>query len=181
MNVDQILKELDRGIERLQRARAVLTNAETTAKAAPAAVKRGRPAGSKSVAKVVAAPAARTVSDEARAKMAAGQKARWLKVKRAAKREERKAALAVAPKPVVARREAVKAVPAKPTAVKKAVAKKVPKPVVAKKVVKKAAVAVKKQLAKKASTKAVARKINAVNETPQSTASTLAPAAPATS
>ncbi len=93
MNTDQILKELSLEIVRLQDARAVLASIEEvgsmirrpvpTTKAMSA--KRGRPPGKESAPTVVAKPAKRSLSEEARARIAAAQQRRWAKVKKAAK------------------------------------------------------------------------------------------------
>ncbi len=97
MNLDQILREFDLEIGRLQQARAILVGTETTITR-----KRGRPAGTTSAKKVSMTPAVRGLSDEARAKMAAGQKARWDKVKQA----KRIAAPSIAAKPAASKRAA---------------------------------------------------------------------------
>jgi len=67
MSTSELLSEIDAEISRLQEARALLG-------ANGYAAKRGRPAGKK-----------RTLSADARARIAAAQRARWAKQKRAAK------------------------------------------------------------------------------------------------
>jgi hypothetical protein len=72
MKSKPIIAELDAEIARLQQAKALLTG--TTVKRGP-----GRPSKSST------APAKRILSPEARARIAAAQKARWAKVRKAAK------------------------------------------------------------------------------------------------
>jgi hypothetical protein len=86
MSTEQILTEIDRGINALQKARALFLKdgaVELKAKAIAA-----------NTAKVTRGPAKRTakggMSDEGRAKIAAAQQKRWAKVKR----EKNKAAKA---------------------------------------------------------------------------------------
>jgi hypothetical protein len=91
MDIQHIALEIDAEISRLQQARALLAGTETVVKPKPR-----RPAGASLLNKK---KAVRTLSAEARAKIAAAQKARWAKSKRAAKKEARNAvALAVAKK-----------------------------------------------------------------------------------
>jgi hypothetical protein len=76
MDTIKILAEIDAEIQRLQHARSVL-NGGTVVKRGP-----GRP--KRSVSGVSsAAPKRRRLSAEARAKIAAAQKARWAKAKKA--------------------------------------------------------------------------------------------------
>jgi hypothetical protein len=78
MNIPEILSELDAEIARLQHVRSLLSGSSS-----PATATRGRPKGS-----VSAAPkktAKRTLSPEARARIAAAQKKRWAKQKKAVK------------------------------------------------------------------------------------------------
>lgn len=82
MNTEAIIATLDGEIARLQQAREILTVAVNINGAA--SLKRG-PGRPKKAATVVA-PKKRSVSAEAKEKMAAAQKARWAKVKRAAKK-----------------------------------------------------------------------------------------------
>jgi hypothetical protein len=89
LNTNDIVVQIDAEISRLQQAKALLAGAGNTAKKKP-----GRPAGvaglprearlepTKPLAKV---KAVRTLSPEARAKIAAAQKARWAKSRKAAK------------------------------------------------------------------------------------------------
>jgi hypothetical protein len=81
MDTNDIVIEIDAEISRLQRARALLSSIETTVKRKP-----GRPSGASIPRK---AKAAHTMSAEARAKIAAAQKARWAKTRKAAKKEVR--------------------------------------------------------------------------------------------
>ncbi len=85
MDVKKILTEIDAEISRLTQVRALLSQAGIEAP------RRGRPRGSinsPKPAKVAAkkSPAAkRTMSAEGKARIAAAQKARWAKQKKAAK------------------------------------------------------------------------------------------------
>jgi hypothetical protein len=71
METKGILAEIDAEINKLEQVRAILTGSAKTARP-------GRP-GAKSAAKK------RQLSPEARARIAAAQKARWAKAKKAAK------------------------------------------------------------------------------------------------
>jgi len=88
MSTKQLLTEIDRGINALQKARVLCLKSEAVA---PKAKK----------AKVTKAPAKKAarggMSDEGRAKIAAAQQKRWAKVKRAKNKAAKaaKAALAV--------------------------------------------------------------------------------------
>jgi hypothetical protein len=73
MEINTILAAIEAEIQRLQQARTLLAG-DTGAKRGP-----GRPKGS------AAGPKKRRLSPEARAKIAAAQRARWAKAKRAAK------------------------------------------------------------------------------------------------
>jgi hypothetical protein len=79
MTLDAILASIDEQINKLQQARAVLTDGVV----APAATKGpGRP--KKTAAPVAAkAPKKRVMSEDARARIAAAQKKRWAATKRA--------------------------------------------------------------------------------------------------
>src|SRR5260370_12764524 len=90
MDTNTIVLEIDAEISRLQQARAILTGTNTRWKRKP-----GRPAGASlpSITKAV-----RTLSAEARAKIATAQQARWAKSRKAAKKEARNAATAPAAK-----------------------------------------------------------------------------------
>ena len=112
MNTNDIVVQIDAEISRLQQAKALLASTGTTVKRKP-----GRPAGvaglpkktrlepTKPLAKV---KVVRTLSPEARAKIAAAQKVRWAKSRKAAKSTSGTvAARAAQPK---------KSVPAKKTA-----------------------------------------------------------------
>ena len=71
MSMNQLLAEIDRGIAILQKARALCLNGEA---AAGTKVKPGKPART---------PTKSSMSEEGRARIAAAQKKRWAKVKRA--------------------------------------------------------------------------------------------------
>jgi hypothetical protein len=117
MNTTDIIIEIDAQISRLQEAKALLAGTGITIKRKP-----GRPSGVSSPgnatsyipAKSTAKPAAkRTVSTEAREKMAAAQKARWAKTKKAAKREARAIAATPAVKSTTPNGAILKTAPAK--------------------------------------------------------------------
>jgi hypothetical protein len=72
MTTDTILAEIDAEILKLQQVKALLTG--STSKRSP-----GRPSNSVPIAKK------RTMSAEGRARIAAAQKARWAKAKKAAR------------------------------------------------------------------------------------------------
>ena len=72
MNTEDILHHLDIEIARLQKVRFLLANQATP-------TRKGRPLGSKN------APKKRTLSPEARAKIAAAQRKRWAAQRKAAK------------------------------------------------------------------------------------------------
>jgi len=86
MAIQDIVSEIDAEILRLQQVRSLLTGTHPVAKA-----KLGRPVGVKSSKKT---EAKRTLSPEARAKIAAAQKLRWAKFKKAAKKAGTKKAVA---------------------------------------------------------------------------------------
>ena len=90
MSTKQLLAEIERGINALQKARTLCLKAEAVApKARVTAAKTAK------TAKVPAKKAAKGgMSDEGRAKIAAAQQKRWAKVRRA-KKKAAKAALAV--------------------------------------------------------------------------------------
>jgi hypothetical protein len=75
MDTTQILTRLDEEIARLQQVRALLTGESTKRKP-------GRP--STQAAKVALPAKKRTMSAEGRARIAAAQRARWAKAKKAA-------------------------------------------------------------------------------------------------
>jgi hypothetical protein len=88
MSTKQLLAEIDRGINALQKARVLCLKGEAAAPKAKAT----------KVTKALAKKAARGgMSDEGRAKIAAAQQKRWAKVKRAKNKAAKaaKAALAV--------------------------------------------------------------------------------------
>jgi hypothetical protein len=102
MNTADIIVEIDAQISRLQEAKALLAGPEITVKRKP-----GRPSrvslpdkGTRSIsAKSATKPAARrTLSAEARAKIATAQKARWARARKAAKKATRSVAAAPAVK-----------------------------------------------------------------------------------
>ena len=88
MDTREIVSELDAEIARLQQAREFLIGIGTPAKRKP-----GRPAGTKSPSKTASlrpqkptgkSKPRRTLSPEARARIAAAQKARWAKTRKMA-------------------------------------------------------------------------------------------------
>jgi hypothetical protein len=100
LNTGSIIQEIDLEISRLEQAKAILSG--TAVKRSP-----GRPKQTQAVLKTVAIePTKRLLSAEARARIAAAQKLRWAKSRRAAKKAVKKAV--------------VKSVPAKKAPVKKA-------------------------------------------------------------
>ena len=107
MALSAILSVIDAHISQLQQARQLLSGSEVaTGSAALPAKQRGRPPA---IRKEEAKPAGkRTMSEEARARIAAAQKKRWAKSRKAAK----------AAPPIVAEKKA--AAPAKKVALKKA-------------------------------------------------------------
>jgi hypothetical protein len=108
MDTNDIVLEIDAEISRLRQARAILSGTSTLVKR-----KAGRPSGT-NLPK--AAKARRTMSAEAREKIATAQRARWAKTRKAAKRQQAGA---------VATATSVKSPAPKGTAVpKKAAAKK---------------------------------------------------------
>lgn len=79
MNPEEILKAIDAQIAQLQQARELIAGSAT---AEPVAPRRGRPKGSTNKTREAAAKATkRTMSAEARARIAAAQKRRWAKQK----------------------------------------------------------------------------------------------------
>jgi hypothetical protein len=74
MNTSEILNQINAEIARLQQVKTLLTGEQTKRKP-------GRPT---KPAKKTPATKKRTLSPEARARIAAGQKARWAKAKKAA-------------------------------------------------------------------------------------------------
>jgi hypothetical protein len=90
MNTSIIIAQIDAEITRLQQAKALLTGVAT--KKSP-----GRPKAAKAVTMTTATkPVKRIISTEAKARMAAAQKKRWAKVKRAAKKAAKATELAAA-------------------------------------------------------------------------------------
>jgi hypothetical protein len=79
MDTNDIVLEIEAEISRLRQARALLSGTDTILKR-----KRGRPAGM-SLPKT--AKVAHKMSTEARAKIAAAQRARWAKTRNATKKE----------------------------------------------------------------------------------------------
>jgi hypothetical protein len=92
MDTNNIVSEIDAEISRLHQVRALLTGTSTTAKRKP-----GRPAGTSLPKKT---KAVRSLSAEAREKIAAAQRARWAKSRKAAKKEVRNVAAPAAKKEV---------------------------------------------------------------------------------
>ncbi len=78
MNIQDIVVEIDAEISRLQQVKALLTGSSATEKR-----KAGRPANTSLAGK---ARTRRTLSAEARERIAAAQRARWAKSKKAAKK-----------------------------------------------------------------------------------------------
>ena len=91
MDTESIIQEIDSEISRLEQAKAILSG--TVDKRSP-----GRPKRAKSVIKTVAAePTKRVMSAEGKARIAAAQKLRWAKSKRADRKAAKKAAVKVVP------------------------------------------------------------------------------------
>jgi hypothetical protein len=109
LDTETIIQEIDSEISRLEQAKAILSGA--TVRRSP-----GRPKRTQAVAKTVAdEPTKRVMSAEGKAKIAAAQKLRWAKSKRA----DRKAAKKAAVKSVLAKKALVKkAAPAKSSEIK---------------------------------------------------------------
>jgi len=108
MDTESIIQEIDSEISRLEQAKAILSG--TTVKRSP-----GRPKRAQSVIKTAAEPTKRVMSAEGKARIAAAQKLRWAKSKRA----DRKAAKKVAAKSVPAKKAPVKkTAPAKSSEIK---------------------------------------------------------------
>ena len=87
---ESILSSIDAEIAKLQQARTLLAGLPASP-AASEAPRRGRPKGAKNAietasAKKASAKAKRTLSEEARMKIAAAQKKRWAEQKKAAKK-----------------------------------------------------------------------------------------------
>jgi hypothetical protein len=109
MDTANIIQEIDSEISRLEQAKAILSG--TVVKRSP-----GRPKRPQSVIKTAAAePIKRVMSAEGKARIAAAQKLRWAKSKRA----DRKAAKKAAVKSILAKKAPVKkAAPAKSSEIK---------------------------------------------------------------
>jgi hypothetical protein len=86
MNIQDIVVEIDTEISKLQQVKALLSGTSTTEKRKP-----GRPVNASLPGKV---RTRRTLSAEAREKIAAAQRARWAKSKKAAKKAARSTAAA---------------------------------------------------------------------------------------
>ena len=98
MSTKQLLAEIERGINALQKAHALIVKAEAVAPKAKATAAKTAPAKTGKVTKVPAKKAAKGgMSAEGRAKIAAAQQKRWAKVKREKNKAAKaaKAALAV--------------------------------------------------------------------------------------
>ena len=108
MSTKQLLAEIERGINALQKARTLCLKAEAVApKARVTAAKTAHTKAAKAT-KVPAKKATKGgMSDEGRAKIAAAQQKRWAKKKRATKAAAKKAA--VAPVATAAAKETQKA------------------------------------------------------------------------
>jgi len=85
MNTEAIVEALDNEIARLQKVKALLSSSNTNALAGEIKRSPGRP---KKAATVVAPKKRKSMSPEARERIVEAQKARWAKVKRAAKKAE---------------------------------------------------------------------------------------------
>ena len=91
VDTESIIQEIDSEISRLQQAKAILSGTVVKRSA-------GRPKRAKSVIKTVAAePTKRVMSAEGKARIAAAQKLRWAKSKRADRKAAKKAAVKVVP------------------------------------------------------------------------------------
>jgi hypothetical protein len=91
MSTKQLLAEIERGINALQKAHALIVKAEAVAPKAKATAAKTAAAKTVKATKVPAKKAAKGgMSDEVRAKIAAAQQKRWAKVRR----EKNKAAKA---------------------------------------------------------------------------------------
>lgn len=102
MTIDDIVVQIDSQILRLQQVRALLAGTDSIAKRKP-----GRPASGAPSAKAISIEHTkiagkikhrRTMSVQAREKIAAAQRARWAKSRRAAKKEGRSAAVSTVAK-----------------------------------------------------------------------------------
>jgi hypothetical protein len=83
MSTKQLLAEIERGINALQKARALCLKAEAVAPKARATAVKRTPAKTGKATGVPAKKAAKGgMSDEGRAKIAAAQQKRWAKVRR---------------------------------------------------------------------------------------------------
>lgn len=78
MNTENIISQIDAEISRLQQAKTILAGISTSKLV-------GRTSGHKQEA-ITAKPAKRVMSAEGKAKIAKAQKARWAKVRKAAKK-----------------------------------------------------------------------------------------------
>jgi len=83
MGTNEIIAQIDTEIARLQQVKSILSSTTTTKRSTYK--KLGRPTKA-SVTIVAPVAAKRILSLEARARIAAAQKARWAKVKKAAKK-----------------------------------------------------------------------------------------------
>jgi hypothetical protein len=81
MDVSRIVQEIDAQISKLQQAKALLTGGASTA---PAKAGRGRPKGSKNVAKPATGGGSRRLSAEGRKRIADAMKKRWAERRKAA-------------------------------------------------------------------------------------------------
>jgi hypothetical protein len=83
MNTEQIIEQIDAEIVKLQQAKALLTGTEAKPKVTRGP---GRPKSDISKRILSVKPARRKLSAEGKTRIAAAQKARWAKVKKAAKK-----------------------------------------------------------------------------------------------
>ncbi len=129
MTIPEVLRALDAQIARLQQARQLLSeSASTPVPEIEPAKRRGRPpAAAKPVQ--TKPTGKRTMSDEGKARIAAAQKKRWAKSKKAAKAAVTPIAAKKTSAPAKKAPAKKAAAPVKPAAPAKAVTKKVAAPV----------------------------------------------------
>jgi hypothetical protein len=90
MNIDFIVTSIDEQIAKLEQARALLTSANDASVPEDTRASKRRPGRPMKIvqtssADTKATPKRHVMSDDARARIAAGQKKRWAEAKRAAK------------------------------------------------------------------------------------------------
>jgi hypothetical protein len=85
MDVDRIVSEIDSEIARLQGIRSALAGLSVDVPGAPGKAKRGRPKGSKNIAKTASSPKReRRLTPEGRKRIAEAMKRRWAERRKAA-------------------------------------------------------------------------------------------------